>query len=172
MRRGEGVLGLFVWVQLLLELELASRLPPSASFFLHRERESCLVRRAEAAAPRRVDGGTPRHLLCATIYSAGSQLPLEGTERGNAKDFVTRAVRQVKTEMELALVRHFTASDRARDNPLRSTKDSGSSAPSAPPRQSPPTSQTNHHRSFWPPIPSHARGQTRCCCASPCRNRI
>ena len=31
--------------------------------------------------PRRVDGRTPRHLLCATVYSAGSQLPLEGTER-------------------------------------------------------------------------------------------
>ena len=31
--------------------------------------------------PRRVDGGTPRHLLCAAVYSAGSQLPLEGTER-------------------------------------------------------------------------------------------
>ena len=30
--------------------------------------------------PRRVDGGTPRHLLCATVHSAGSQLPLEGTE--------------------------------------------------------------------------------------------
>ena len=30
--------------------------------------------------PRRVDGCTPRHLLCATVYSAGSQLPLEGTE--------------------------------------------------------------------------------------------
>ena len=31
--------------------------------------------------PRRVDGRTPRHLLCAPVYSAGSQLPLEGTER-------------------------------------------------------------------------------------------
>ena len=30
--------------------------------------------------PRRVDGCTPRHLLCATVYSAGSQLPLEGTD--------------------------------------------------------------------------------------------
>ena len=28
-----------------------------------------------------VDGCTPRHLLCATVYSAGSQLPLEGTAR-------------------------------------------------------------------------------------------
>ena len=31
--------------------------------------------------PRRVDGRTPRHLLCAAVHSAGSQLPLEGTER-------------------------------------------------------------------------------------------
>ena len=30
--------------------------------------------------PSRVDGGTPRHLLCAAVYSAGSQLPLEGTD--------------------------------------------------------------------------------------------
>ena len=27
--------------------------------------------------PRRVDGRTPRHLLCAPVYSAGSQLPLD-----------------------------------------------------------------------------------------------
>ena len=27
------------------------------------------------------DGCTPRHLLCATVHSAGSRLPLEGTER-------------------------------------------------------------------------------------------
>ena len=31
--------------------------------------------------PRRVDGGTPRHLPSAPVHSAGSQLPLEGTER-------------------------------------------------------------------------------------------
>ena len=31
--------------------------------------------------PRRVDGRTPRHLPSATVYSAGSQLPLEGAER-------------------------------------------------------------------------------------------
>ena len=30
--------------------------------------------------PRRVDGRTPRHLLCAPVHSVGSQLPLEGTE--------------------------------------------------------------------------------------------
>ena len=30
--------------------------------------------------PRRVDGRTPRHLPCAPVHSAGSQLPLEGTE--------------------------------------------------------------------------------------------
>ena len=38
--------------------------------------------------PRRVDGGTPRHLLCAAVYSAGSQLPLEGTERDNSAQMV------------------------------------------------------------------------------------
>ena len=31
--------------------------------------------------PVRVDGITPRHLLCGAVHSAGSQLPLEGTER-------------------------------------------------------------------------------------------
>ena len=30
--------------------------------------------------PSGVDGNTPRHLLCVTVYSAGSQLPLEGTD--------------------------------------------------------------------------------------------
>ena len=30
--------------------------------------------------PRRVDGTTPRHLLCGDVYSAGLQLPLEGTD--------------------------------------------------------------------------------------------
>ena len=31
--------------------------------------------------PRRVDGCAPRHLPCAPVHSAGSRLPLEGTER-------------------------------------------------------------------------------------------
>ena len=34
-----------------------------------------------AESRRRRRRSTPRHLLCATVYSAGSQLPLEGTER-------------------------------------------------------------------------------------------
>ena len=56
--------------------------------------------RAEQLRPRRVDGRTPRHLLCAAVYSAGSQLPLEGTEMYlfaqmvKSRGFVTRAVPQ------------------------------------------------------------------------------
>ena len=49
--------------------------------------------------PSGVDGNTPRHLLCVTVYSAGSQLPLEGTEmyllrKWSNQGFVTRAVPQ------------------------------------------------------------------------------
>ena len=38
--------------------------------------------------PRRVDGVTQRHLLCDAVHSAGSQLPLEGTERYNSAQMV------------------------------------------------------------------------------------
>ena len=38
--------------------------------------------------PRRVDGGTPRHLPSAPVYSAGLQLPLEGTERDKMAQMV------------------------------------------------------------------------------------
>ena len=35
-----------------------------------------------------MDGVTPRHLLCDAVHSAGSQLPLEGTERYNSAQMV------------------------------------------------------------------------------------
>ena len=58
------------------------------------------ARRGSSATPpsTAIDGGTPRHLLCAAVYSARSQLPLEGTERDNMAQMVklkvllTRAV--------------------------------------------------------------------------------
>ena len=46
------------------------------------------TRRGSCDPAETVDGCTPRHLLCATVYSAGSQLPLEGTERDNSAQMV------------------------------------------------------------------------------------
>ena len=42
--------------------------------------------------PRRVDGGTPRHLPSAPVYSAGAQLSLEGTEMYLFAQMVTSKV--------------------------------------------------------------------------------
>ena len=57
--------------------------------------------------PRRVDGGTPRHLPSAPVHSAGSQLPLEGTERYNSAQMVKSRLCNAScghSEMELAIM--------------------------------------------------------------------
>ena len=44
-----------------------------------------------------MDGVTPRHLLCDAVHSAGSQLPLEGTERSFFAQMVKIKVLCLKT---------------------------------------------------------------------------
>ena len=60
--------------------------------------------------PRRVDGGTPRHLPSAPVHSAGSQLPLEGTERYQMAHMVKIKVLSRElchSEMALASLEHL-----------------------------------------------------------------